>query len=140
MDCPRGYLPLPGLCPSGNGRCVFCFAKHTVDQLQRYGPEWKFLNLHVMAEVLNNPAAIFEGLNRIGYDSGYVYSARYSKRYIRGGIEVPAQPGFVGIVVVNPDHRGNVILDWNWRREDPDREGFPENWAQDFGGLRWQRT
>jgi hypothetical protein len=140
MSMGRGYLTLSGLDPSGSGECEFRVARDYVENLQRYGPEWKFRNLHVMREVLADPTAIFEGLNRVGYNSGFVYSGLYSKRFIGPGIEAPPHPDLVGIVIVNPDHRGNIILDWNWRREDPDRSGFPEGWQDDFGSLKWTKN
>jgi|SRR5579864_473186 len=140
MSMPRGYLALSGLDPCGSGGCEFCVAKQYVENLQRYGPQWKFWNLHVMKEVLADPIAIFEGLNRSGYGSGYVYSGLYSKQVISSTIETPPHAGFVGIVIVNPDHRGNIILDWEWRREDLDRPGFPEGWQNDFGDVIWKKT
>jgi hypothetical protein len=140
MSTRRGYFSLSGLDPSGHGQCEFHVPKEFVDSLQRYGPEWKFLNLHVMKEVLADPIVIFEGLNRIGYDSGYVYSGLFSKRVIKLNVEAPPHPEMVGIVIVNPEDRGNIILDWNWRREDLDRRGFPEGWHTDFGGQKWAKT
>jgi hypothetical protein len=58
----------------------------------------------------------------------------------RPGIELPPPPGMVGVVFVNPNHRGNIVLDWEWRPEDPDTPGWPEGWQDDFEGVKWSKT
>ncbi len=140
MNRLKGYFSLDGLHPSGKGRCTFHVSKHFVEHLERAGPVWKFWNLHIVKEILDAPTAIFEGLNRIGYDSGVVYSGRVSKRIVSKGIEAPPPPDMVGVVIVNSEPRGHIVLDWNWRKEDLDRPGYPEHWQQDFEACRWTAT
>jgi hypothetical protein len=137
MSVPRGYRSLKGLCPTGEGECDFLVSITYLDHLHKYGPEWKFWNLRILPEVLGHPIVIFQGLKREDYDGGLCYSRRVARRFQGPSIELPPHPDTVAVVFVNPDHRGNIVLDWDWRTEDLDRPGWPENWQSDFGETIW---
>jgi hypothetical protein len=95
--------------------------------------------LHVLVEILSLPTVIFEGLNRDDYEGGYCYSGRASKKMISATIEAPPPPAMVAAVYVAPVHGNNIILDWEWRREDLDHPGWPESWQRSFGETKWSR-
>jgi len=137
MSTPAGYFSLKGHAPDREGRCDFLVSKHHIERLQRAGPHWKFYNLHAMKEVLEVPAVVFTGLHREGVEHGYCYSGHASKKMQGPGIELPPPPDFVAVVIVCPDHRGNIVLDWEWRREDPDKPGWPQDWQSDFTRPVW---
>ena len=106
MPAPPGYFALTGLQPDGEGHCQFLVAKKYVDALQTAGPTWKFYNLHLLPEILNDPVVIFQGLNREDLNGGYCYSGLPSKKMKSSTITLPPPPGMVALVFVAPDHRG----------------------------------
>jgi hypothetical protein len=137
MGSPPGYLSLEGKDPSGDGTAEFIVARKKIDDLQRYGPEWKFDNLHILKEILGDPVVILEGLKREEVEHGLCYSGHASKRMRGPDITLPPPPDMVAVVIVSPDHRGIVVLDWEWRRECPDAPGWPEGWEDDFARVKW---
>jgi len=136
---PPGYFSVKGRCPDEDGEegCDFLVSRSYVDRWQRVGPGWKFYNFHVIPEVLANPSVILGGLKREGHSHGFCYSGRVSKQMQNAEIELPPPPDRVGVVIVCPDHRGNVVLDYEWRQEDPDRPGWPQSWLRDFVRPIW---
>jgi hypothetical protein len=140
MSVPRDYRELKGLCPAGRGECEFLVPQHYLDHLYKYGPEWKFYNLHILVEILGDPTVIFEGLNRDDFEGGYCYCGQASKRMQGTGIELPPPPEMVAVVFVNPSVRGNIVLDWDWRPEHPDNSGWPDAWQDHFERLKWSKT
>jgi hypothetical protein len=140
MGIPRGFRGLIGLCPSGEGECQFLVRQQYLDHLYKNGPEWKFYNLHILPEILGDPKAIFEGLRRDDFEGGYCYSGYPSKRMQGNSIVLPIPPETVAVVFVNPSVRGNVVLDWEWRPDDPDEPGRPEAWQDHFERLKWSKT
>jgi hypothetical protein len=140
MSCPAGYKALSGRKPSGSGYCDFLVGIKHLDHLQRYGPSWKFYNLHILSEILSGPTVIFEGLNRDDCERGFCYSGLASKRMQSIDITLPPPPNMVAVVFVLPDHRGNIVLDWEWRPEHPESSGWPETWQEDFKRVIWQTT
>ncbi len=140
MNVPQGYRGLKGLSPSGQGECQFIVSQKYLEHLYKYGPQWKFYNLHILTEILRDPVVIFEGLKRDDFEGGYCYSGLVSKRMQSPSIELPAPPGMVAVVFVHPTHAGNIVLDWDWRPEHPDRPGWPDAWEDDFGGHKWSKT
>jgi hypothetical protein len=132
MSLPRGFLGVTGCCPDGQGECQFLVSMKYVTDLQRIGPSWKFWNLHLLDEILKKPTVIFEGLNRQELDKGYCYSGIASKRMQSKTIALPPPPDLVAVVFVNPDPRGLIVLDWEWRRADPDKPGWPIGWSEHF--------
>ncbi len=140
MSVPRGYRGLKGLCPSGHGECQFIVPQSYLDHVYKYGPQWKFWNLHILSEILSDPEVIFEGLKRDDFEGGYCYSGHASKRMQGPGIELPPPPEMVAVVLVHPSLRGNIVLDWDWRPEHPDTPGWPEAWEDDFERHKWSRT
>jgi hypothetical protein len=140
MNVPKGYLGLSGLCPSGDGKCQFIVSQQHVEHLQRSGPQWKFNNLHVLPEILNDPSVIFEGLKRDDFEGGFCYGGHVSKRMQSTTIELPPPPEMVAVVFVRPRGRENIVLDWEWRPEHSDKPGWPESWDDDFERVKWSKT
>jgi hypothetical protein len=114
--------------------------------LAEYGPAWKFLDARLIPETVDDPTAIFEGLNRQGLEEGVCYVTVPSRRWIRDGgeaggtIEAPSPPGRVFLVFAARREWGFVILDWEWREADSDNPGCPNDWGRDFGRKIWPTT
>jgi hypothetical protein len=139
VDIPRGYLPIVGVSPDGVGEATFIIAKQKVDDLQRWGPGHKFLELQLVKETLESPDVIFEGLKREDLRDSYCFSKVPAVRKLTTTIEAPFPPDLVFLVFVNRDHRGLIILDWEKRKGDPDHYAHPLNWETDFERRAWLR-
>jgi hypothetical protein len=141
MFSPRGYVSVRGKNPFGNEEIEVFLSKEKVDNLERYGPEWKFKAAFSIPDLLQNPCVIFKGLKRENFEEAYCYSGVPTLwlQQIDPKIEIPFPPGRIFAVYVgkNPDQR-LVILDWEKRKEDPQHRGYPENWKTDFGEPIWQ--
>jgi hypothetical protein len=139
LSLPRGYLSIDGVSPDGTGNATFIIAKKKIDDLQRSGPAFKFLELHIVKATLETPDAIFQDLKREDLRDSYCYSKVPAVRKLSSTIEAPFPPDLVFLVFVNRDHRGLVILDWEKRKADPDHYGHPLNWETDFERRAWLR-
>jgi hypothetical protein len=137
VNVPRGYLSITGRSPDGDGTESFIIAKAKVENLQRWGPTHKYLELYLVQETLESPDVILAGLNREGLSDSYCYSKVPAARKLSERIEVPFPPDMVFLVFVNRDHRGLVILDWEKRKADPVHYGHPVNWEIDFERRAW---
>jgi hypothetical protein len=140
MSVPRGYYSVKGLCPDGRGTCEFCVSINYVEHLQRIGPTWRFWNLHIIPEILGNPVAIFKGLQRDDFEDGFCYSGKPSKRMLDSRVEAPLKPDTVAVVFVHQESRGTIVLDWEWRVQDLDQPGWPDQWREDFQEVSWRKT
>lgn len=90
-------------------------------------PEQK-IAFDLMSEVLNNPTAIFFGLNRKNFEEGtYCYAGSGEK----------CPKNFVFLIPVKEKADGLFILDWCFRPEDPRNKGIPINWRSAFEELIW---
>jgi hypothetical protein len=131
------------MCPDGGGQATFCLSAERIQQIQRFGPAWKFDNSRLLEEALQWPRAVFEGLERKGMEAAYCYSAKPSRRYRQGStIEIPFSPDRVFVVCVQRMSHENEfeILDWAIREEDASNPGYPEGWQSDFGRQIWPKT
>ena len=136
----RGYLPVSGAAPDGEGTWEFLVSKEMLERLQRYGPKPKFYDASLIPEILTSPSAVFQGLNREGYEDAHCYSGIPAHRKISSSIEAPPPPGMTFLVYVHTDHRGHLVLDWEWRPVHPGQKGFPVNYESDFGRQTWPKT
>lgn len=139
----RGYYEICGMHPDGKGQVIFYLSIKKLQQIQRYGPEWKFENARLLEESLKSPTTIFEGLKRKDMDAAYCYAARPGTRYRKGGtIETPFSLDRILVIYVDPMPRGKglEIIDWAIREEDDTKSGFPKQWQDDFSRKIWPPT
>ncbi len=139
MKIPRGYLAIEGLAPDGSGKAIFIIAKKRIEDLQRYAPESKFLELPNVKETLESPIVIFDGLKRDDFLNSYGFCKVPLTQKRSETIETPFPPNFVFLVYVSRDDRGLVVFDWEKRKVDPDYPGRPLGWASDFERIAWER-
>jgi hypothetical protein len=55
-------------------------------------------------------------------------------------LKVPPPPRFTLLAFVASDHRGHIVIDWEWREADPERPGYPKRCDTDFGSQTWPKT
>lgn len=115
---------------------TFFIDKEVVDNLEKYGPLWKWEDSRFVEEAIVNPDVIFEGLGRAGFESGLCYSVRPT--FDSDEPENLGLPhyGMVVLVFVRQCVGGFLVYDWEWREEDFNDPGHPTNW-KDFGRKLW---
>jgi len=137
---PFDHLPVgEGLHPDGTAGAIFYVSRTVLDALQDDGPEWKLEDARFLLEAIQEPDAIFEGLERAGHGDCLCYSVRVSRDPDEDRVELPRY-GFVLAAFVRPSGWGYVIFDWEWREEHPDCPGHPLNWENDFTRQTWPTT
>lgn len=132
------YLPL--LNPaSGSTDWSARILRSTLEDLQANGPAWKFYDVRLISDNLEGPTVVFEGLQRAGFSQALCYSRSPSVRYVSETESVPQRDRLVFMVFIaaTGDH---TILDWEWRREDEGRHGYPRGWRHDFARQVWPTT
>lgn len=108
MAARTGYYELSGMRPEGGGQATFYLSVERIQEIQRFGPAWKFDNSRLLEEALQSPWAVFQGLERKGMGAAFCYSAKPSRRYRKGGtIETPFSPDRVFLVYVQRMSREN---------------------------------
>lgn len=135
-----GYLTVTGIAPEGDDEWEFLVAREMIEHLQRSGPRPKFYDSFLLGEILASPAAVFRGLKRDGFEEAYCYCGVPSRRMISTTVEAPPPPGRTFLVYVSSDHRGHVVLDWEWRPAHQDRQGLPSDYETSFGSQTWPKT
>lgn len=137
VDSRKGYHYLRAKCPKSAKETTFWISLERMKSIQRHEPKWKILAARSLPEVLNNPTCVSKDLKREGFSDAYCVVGRPSEyhRDITTITPFPAQ--MLLCVIVAWDAHGWRVLDWEKRREDPNREGFPLNWETDFGEITW---
>jgi hypothetical protein len=142
MCLPKGYISLKGIGPDGNSEVDFDLSQKSIDHFQRYGPTWKFNGLFVLPDILKNPYVIFQGLMRDNLENAYCYSGIpakwYRKVYPEEEVDFPSDEVLVAYVELHPNQRF-IIFDWDKRKQDTRKLGYPKNWESDFGDPIWPR-
>jgi len=131
MPIPVDNIPLGlGQDPfKESGEVEFFISASNLDKIEADGPTWKLADaIHVLTAI-KNPDAIFEGLEREEYKDGFCFSFKPPQS--------PARMVFLIFIMMN---MGYVVFDWEWRPEDSDISGHPENWETNFGRREWHRS
>ncbi len=137
MIPPSGFYTLEGRAPSGSGSAVFLTKIRHLEFLWKYGPTWKFNNIHILTDVLKEPIAIFEGLSRGEYTDGLCYSGIPSNRKSSAG-QIGWDRRYVAVVFAIPRGPHFQVIDWDIRLADGADLGHPEGWGTDFERRLWQ--
>jgi hypothetical protein len=133
MAMHAGYMPIgaTGKHPRTFEPSDFYMEVSTYERIKK-SPKWRFEDLPLVAEVLDEPTVIFEDLKRARLSEGYCYSRRLGHS---------PQEGVLLVFVKDPDAEagftGPVVFDYAWRKEDPEMDGYPIHWRRDFGGTVW---
>lgn len=143
---PKGYTFTEGKNPRGSGTREFKIPSDLIERYLRYGPAHKFFDLHILPHVLQNPGAIFEGLERDEQQNGLCYAGipPSIRREIKGStgrggaeldlIELPPPDGMTFAVFMNVRY---VIFDWRWEQADANNAGHPIEWDTRFNKRLW---
>lgn len=117
----------------------YCIDLHVLDHLVQHGPAWKAYNSKLVEEVVQNPQVIFRDLRRDNFQNAVSYCGRTDYRFDEHGgqIAFPDDEVFLAFATLLPEEL--VFFDWEFRKQDPNKQGFPINWTQDFGDPEWQR-
>lgn len=133
MAVPSGYHTVNGVLPRGGGPAEFYVSIKKLQDLERSGPRTRFYDSLLLPEGLSKPTAVFQGLEREGYEeNAYCYCSKPAKRYQSASIEVPFPPNRVFLIFVEERESGFFVLDWEKRPEDQNHLGYPEQWGEDF--------
>ena len=84
--------------------------------------------------MLKAPTAIFEGLQREGFDKGLCFAGRTRRYWLRQAVETPFPPGKVFAIYID---ESGFIFEWRLEREDEEIEGHPTGWPQRFKKRLW---
>ena len=122
--------------PSGDGTATFRVAKdRLLGHFRATGNSAMFLEGLLIPDVLEHPAAVFEGLERPGQEESLCYAGVPSKRYVRDkSIEVPFPPGKTFLVFMTCNLK---VTKWGWADEDPESPGYPMEHQTRFGRRLW---
>jgi len=127
-------LTIPGKDPYGDGETEFRISDQKVDST-RYEPEQKFCELvHTLPLVLKAPMAIFEGLEREGFEKGLCFTGKTDRYRLRQAVETPFPRGKVFAIYMD---KSRFIFEWRLEREDPEHDGHPVRWTQRFTRRLW---
>lgn len=129
-----GYWELQGVAPSGSGNVVFRFSVSQIDHFKTSGNGEKFFEVQSAIQVLNDPTAIYLGLNRDGYEEGLCYIGK--PRRFGDGTSYPGPPGMVFAVYATKDFK---VFEWRWERADETNGDTTNDAIRRFGKLIWKR-
>jgi hypothetical protein len=140
MAMPADQIPVgEGVGPDGQSRAEFFIDRPMVDHLIDNGPTWKLDDARFIKETVESPDAIFEGLRRDNHEESLCYSVRPTRDPDNEDGSLPPRFGFVFVIFV-VRRFGLVVFDWEWRTEDFNHPGHPENWTTDFTRRLWLKT
>jgi hypothetical protein len=122
--------------PNGDGEESFYVSKRMLAKLEKRGPTWKYEDAAFIDEVLPSPAAVFEGLKREGFEDCLCYSGVPERDWSGPEPDHVPRVGMVFVIYI----ASRMIIDWDWRKEDDERAGHPEDWQQDFTRRLWPKS
>jgi hypothetical protein len=137
---PPGYYSVSGISPDGKETWDFLVSIEMLRDLERKGPTAKFYDARLLKGVLESPAAVFQDLHREGFEEAYCYCGSPPHRFRSAEIQMPPPPRKVFLVYVTSDHRGHIVLDWEWRPAHLGKAGHPIKCESDFGRQTWPKT
>jgi hypothetical protein len=105
-----------------------------IEFIMKSGLEHRFYRLRLIKEVGENPTAIYQGWNRLGYEESLCYVGRPRIDFPSDGIELPRPPGKVFAVFVTASGK---CEDWRWEPCDPKNPELIENHDTRFGKKIW---
>jgi hypothetical protein len=120
--------------------CWFYIRNSLVDRLEEFGPAWKFYDLRLIPDAVRDPTAIYEDLNREGYDDACCYSYKPGFRWAGDSEQEAAPMGRFFVVYCEPASGGLIVMDFGWRAEDPNSPGNPQGWETFKKGKVWPKT
>ena len=135
MTPKKGFYAVKGLDPSGSGECEFKIAAKQVEHLESHGPAHKYYALISACEVLMQPLAIFEGLQRDGQEKGLCYVGR-PKRHGHDW----SSPGYKNMVFLVCITKEMTVFEWGWEKEDGKNPGLPVDAKRRFGKAKWKHS
>jgi hypothetical protein len=140
MAMPADQIPVgEGVGPDGRSPVEFFVDKPMLNRLIDHGPTWKLDDARFIEETIRRPDAIFEGLKRDNHEESLCYSVRVTRDPDSEESSTPPRFGFVFVIFI-VRRFGLVVFDWEWRAEDFDNPGHPENWKNDFSRLLWSKS
>jgi hypothetical protein len=129
-----GYFVEQGLDPSGVGSREFKISQSHVRHFMINGPASKFFESLSIPSTLQNPSAIFRGLEREEQEDGYCYAGAPESRYLENNITAPAPKGMIFTIYVNALFQ---VFEWRWEHVDPTEQGCPINFLARFTEKVW---
>ena len=118
-------------------RGEFDLSARALEEIAAIGLRWKFFNVDLIPDVLQDPCSLFRGLRRPNFENGFCYAGRpaYSLSDEDKQIAFPDNRLFV-VFVRHVDH-SLVVLDWEFRECDADDINIPINANIDFEECVW---
>lgn len=135
MSCPKGFLCIAGIDPSGSGECQFKISKKHADHFLDNGPVYKYYEIQSAVEVLKAPNLIFKGLKRDGHGESFCYVGR-PRKYGEDWVGPPP----IGMVFLVCLTEQLTFFEWRWDKEDGEKAGFPLGSETRFEKLVWKRS
>lgn len=143
MALPSNLIPVGNGCGPNGGLVPFYVDRQVLDTVRDEGPAWLFHDARFIEEAVCDPDAIFEGLRRPNHVEALCYSVRPSRDPDEDErddyLAVPPVFGRVFLAFAQIGPMGYVVFGWEWREEDPDEPGHPEDWQADFGSRIWNK-
>jgi hypothetical protein len=130
----KAFAIQDGRCPKSGKNCEFKISTEKINWLHKHGPDDKFYNIRNLPFAVNNPNAIFKGLDREGHENSYCYVASPTRRFVDDTISKPVNDEWVFLVFVSQNLE---IFDWRFERSGTDGK-LPENYATRFTTLIWE--
>jgi len=92
--------------------------------------------LETVPVVLREPKAIFEGLQREGFENGLCFTGKTDRYWVRQSVETPFPPGRVFAIYMD---ESRFIFEWRLEQEDAEHDGHPVRWTRRFARRLWPR-
>lgn len=140
MGLPADQLPIGrGINPLAPGdTCLFYVSRTILESIEENGPEAKWHDANLLEDAIAQPAVIFHGLNRQGFEDGYCFSCLPQFRFRSDGTTMPRRADRVFLLYMTLEV-GPVIFDWEWRPGN-EKTGHPYEARENFGRETWRRT
>jgi hypothetical protein len=135
LNKSRSFCIQSGRCPDSDSECEFKISTQKILWCHKSAPEHVFYNLRNVPFAINNPHAIFRGLERDGHENSYCYVAYAARRFVSDTNSVPVDDDWVFLVFATSNLE---IFDWRFEKVSPNTR-LPENHEKRFHQLIWQR-
>src|SRR5260221_13072900 len=124
LNKSKAFAVQRGKCPESDADCEFRISTQKILWCHKSAPEHVFYNLRNVPFAVNNPHAIFKGLEREGHENSYCYVARPERRFVSDTESVPVDDGWVFVLFITS---ALEIFSWRFEKSDQNNNMLPEN-------------
>jgi len=130
----RQYITVAAIDPADGKTCEVMISYDRMQAVGRRSMGHASECALIVPLILQQPAAIFEGLRRDEDEDRTCYGWRCycgipDHAYLRDGTAIPSYPGQVYVVFVNDE---GIAYNWRWEEADPDNPQLPIDFQDRF--------